>query len=232
MAKIKFGMMMTDARGKLGGQVFSKNRGGAYVRTKVTPVNPQTTYQQNVRANFGNVSQSWAGLTPEQIAAWNAAVNDWQSTDIFGDLRTPSGKNLFQRINNYLAELELAYFVNPPMKQVVQQITNLTATATISPDAVSITLDASANLSDYDAYLLVSATPPVSNGVTFVKNRYRRIGKYEPIEGANTIDITADYVAKFGSFSSAVGQKMFIQVTPILSNGQVGVPLEVAVNFS
>ena len=24
MAKIKFGMMMTDARGKLGGQVFSK----------------------------------------------------------------------------------------------------------------------------------------------------------------------------------------------------------------
>lgn len=47
MAKIKFGMMMTDARGKLGGQVFSKNRSGSYVRTKVTPVNPQTTTQQN-----------------------------------------------------------------------------------------------------------------------------------------------------------------------------------------
>ena len=42
MAKIKFGMMMTDASGKLGGQVFSKNRGGSYVRTKVTPTNPQT----------------------------------------------------------------------------------------------------------------------------------------------------------------------------------------------
>lgn len=27
MAKIKFGAMMVDASGKLGGQVFSKNRG-------------------------------------------------------------------------------------------------------------------------------------------------------------------------------------------------------------
>jgi hypothetical protein len=55
MAKIKFGMMMTDARGKLGGHVFSKNRSGAYVRTKVTPVNGQTTAQTGVRAIFGAI---------------------------------------------------------------------------------------------------------------------------------------------------------------------------------
>ena len=52
MAKIKFGMMMTDASGKLGGQVFSKNRGGSYVRTKSTPVNRQSSAQMNVRGIF------------------------------------------------------------------------------------------------------------------------------------------------------------------------------------
>ena len=36
MAKIKFGAMMVDASGKLGGQVFAKNRGGAYIRTKTS----------------------------------------------------------------------------------------------------------------------------------------------------------------------------------------------------
>ena len=55
MAKIKFGMMMTDARGKLGGQVFSKNKGGAYVRTKVTPSNPQTIAQTTRRALFAAI---------------------------------------------------------------------------------------------------------------------------------------------------------------------------------
>lgn len=230
--KVKFGMMMTDGRGKLGGQVASKNRAGSYVRTKVTPVNPQTTYQQNVRANFGNVSQYWSGLTAEQVDAWNAAVGEWQSTDIFGDLRTPSGKNLFQKINNYLAELQLAYLDNPPLKQVVPQISNLAATAAISPDAITATLDAAENLSDYDAYLLVSATPPVNAGVSFVKNKYRRIGIFEPTIGANSLDLTAGYIAKFGSIAGAPGKKVYIRVQSILSNGQVGVPLDVVANFS
>lgn len=56
--KIKWGMMMTDGRGKLGGQVASKNRAGAYVRTKVTPVNPRTTQQQAIRTLFGSIASA------------------------------------------------------------------------------------------------------------------------------------------------------------------------------
>src|SRR3546814_3353017 len=52
ISKVKFGALMTDARGKLGGHVFSKNRAGSYLRTKVTPVNQQTSYQTSVRALF------------------------------------------------------------------------------------------------------------------------------------------------------------------------------------
>ena len=66
MAKIKFGMMMTDASGKLGGQVFSKNRGGSYVRTKVTPTNPQSTAQMSIRGIFASISSRWSSLTEAQ----------------------------------------------------------------------------------------------------------------------------------------------------------------------
>ena len=38
--KIKFGSEVVDGRGKIGGHVYSKNKGGAYKRTKVTPSNP------------------------------------------------------------------------------------------------------------------------------------------------------------------------------------------------
>lgn len=46
MAKIKFGMMMTDASGKLGGQVFSKNRG--FVRSYKSNANKS--------ANIGTIN--------------------------------------------------------------------------------------------------------------------------------------------------------------------------------
>ena len=67
MARIKFGMMMTDARGKLGGQVFTKTRSGATVRTKVTPVNLKSSAQALVRNRFGSLSQGWRGLSEEEI---------------------------------------------------------------------------------------------------------------------------------------------------------------------
>src|SRR3546814_19213217 len=100
MAKVKFGALMTDARGKLGGHVFSKNRAGSYLRTKVTPVNPQTIYQTSVRALFGAISSQWSGLSQAVRDSFNGAVADWATTDIFGDLKNPSGKALFQRLNN------------------------------------------------------------------------------------------------------------------------------------
>ena len=63
MAKIKLSAIVSEMRGKLNGSVFSKNRGGAYIRTKVTPVNPQSLAQGLVRATLTNLSQAWRGLT-------------------------------------------------------------------------------------------------------------------------------------------------------------------------
>ena len=103
MARIKFGMMMTDARGKLGGQVFTKTRSGATVRTKVTPVNPKTSFQGSVRNAFANISRQWALLDPEDRNGWNAAVGEYAKTNVFGDTYLPSGKSLFQQINNNLS---------------------------------------------------------------------------------------------------------------------------------
>lgn len=92
--KTKFGAIIVDGRGKIGGHVASKNRGGAYLRTKVTPANAQTSAQNQVRNLFTSLTQGWRGLTQAQRDAWNAAVLDYSRTDIFGDIRNPSGINL------------------------------------------------------------------------------------------------------------------------------------------
>ena len=96
--KIKWGALVTDGRGKIGGQVASRNRSGAYMRNKVTPVNPQTDAQQRSRSILASFSEGWRGLTEAQRAAWNAAVSQFETTDVFGDTIQPTGKNLYTHI--------------------------------------------------------------------------------------------------------------------------------------
>ena len=82
--KLKFGALVVDGSGKIGGQVVSSNRGGKYLRTKVTPSNPSTVAQQNARALLSSLSTQWADLTEAQRLSFNSAVSNFATTDIFG----------------------------------------------------------------------------------------------------------------------------------------------------
>jgi hypothetical protein len=221
MAKIKFGMMMTDARGKLGGQVFSKNRSGAYVRTKVTPVNPRTTDQQFNRSLLGTFSTVWSNLTENQRNAWNSAVDQWQKTNVFGDLQKPTGKNLFTGLNKVRAQLfpALPLLTLPPAKAEFPSV-----------EIVSITFDASTGVATAQLTVgafegstyQVRATPPVSPGTTYVNNLLRNIGQSFIASGTNQITFGPAYIAKFGQPST--GDKIFFEITPVVETGQKSVP--------
>ena len=87
--KIKWGALVVDGRNKIGGQVASKNRNGAYMRNKVTPVNGKSAGQVTVRNRLASLASGWRGLTAGQRLAWNNAVSDYKKTDIFGDIQNP-----------------------------------------------------------------------------------------------------------------------------------------------
>jgi hypothetical protein len=210
MAKIKFGMMMTDARNKLGGQVFSKNRGGAYVRTKVTPANAQTAFQTAVRSILTYLAQNFRALTANQILAWNNAVSDFTSTDIFGDVKTPSGLNLYVRLNANLAKIGEAYITAPPLPSNVTPITGVAVAAAAGAGTVSI----SANEATVGAgqKMYIEATACLSPGKNFVKSEFRTIG-YTGANAALPYAAGAAYTTKFGAMTA--GQKLFIRVRTV-----------------
>ena len=213
MAKIKFGMMMTDARGKLGGQVFSKNRSGAYIRTKVTPTNPQTSFQSVVRQSFGAFSQAWSGLTDAERAAWDGAVSQWSTTDIFGDLKNPTGKNLYLRLNQQATQAGYASFDAVPAK--AEMVEGIVSDATIDITAGEIGF--TGLYAGAGARVILSATPILSQGTSFVKNKLRDIynntgAGYDPVDGYD------QYFARFGA--PLVGDNVYLGVKYVLSNGQ------------
>lgn len=225
MSKIKMGMIVTDIRNKLGGHVFSKNRAGGIVRTKVTPTNPQTGSQAGVRNLFSNLSQAWRSLTQAQRDAWNAAVGDYQRTDIFGDLRSPSGINLFQRLNNVLMSVGEAMLTVPPLPSAVENVYATGVTAAVAIPAMSISLNEAVPA---NTALKVFATAPLSAGRNYVKSQFRLITTLDAAE-ASPYDALADYTAKFGN-TGEVGQKIFVKTVPVnITTGQTGTSAIVSV---
>lgn len=219
MAKIKFGMMMTDARGKLGGQVFSKNKAGAYVRTKVTPTNPQTAAQTAARALFGAISQGWSALTDAVRAGWNEAVSEWSTTDIFGDLKNPTGKELYQRLNNQAQSAGLSAVTSVPSK--LEMPSELVSSAVIAIGAGTLTITG-AN-SDASTQVMLFATAQLTAGTKFVKNRLRNIINFDGASDAPTADYTA-YTNKFGV--PTAGDNVYVGVKYVLASGQAS-PLQI-----
>lgn len=225
MAKIKFGMMMTDARGKLGGQVFSKNRAGAYVRTKVTPVNPQTALQQEGRELLGSLSQQWGLLTQAQIDQWNEAVDEWKSTDVFGDIKKPSGKNLFVKLNMVRRRYfpALTSLLVPPVKQAMDIYVPTSVDLDITPSQITITMNEQLGVGEP---FLIRYTQPLSRGVSFVKNKYRVLGIFETelnTSGLGNVQIVIPKSQIPIDFADAVGNNVHFEVQGVIQTGQLGV---------
>lgn len=207
MAKLKLSAIVSEMRGKLNGSVFSKNRGGAYVRTKVTPVNPQSIAQGAVRAALTNLSQGWRGLTEAQRAAWNSAVSNFTGTDIFGDIKTPSGINLYNKLNLNLNAIGVAPINTPPMAVSVGFFDSLIIIADASSGTVAATYTAVG--ASAGQTVVVEATPCVSSGKSFVKSEFRQIATFAG-DAASPQAIGASVVAKFGAMT--VGQKIFVRL--------------------
>lgn len=222
--KLKWGALVVDGRNKIGGHVASKNKAGAYLRTKVTPVNPQSVRQTSVRSLLTSISQAWRGLTQVQRDSWNAAVANFKKTDIFGDIQNPSGFNLFQRLNNNIITLGGALVSAPPAIESLDQYSAASLTYAVAVPALSLTFTA---VPGGDSGYKIFATPPMSAGKNFVKSEYRLI-KHSNAIGASPLNILADYIAVFGNVG-AVGNKIFVKIVPVgAASGLEGIPLAVS----
>jgi hypothetical protein len=215
--KIKFGAIVVAGSGKIGGHVASKNRGGAYLRTKVTPTNPNSPAQAGARALLASLSTGWSELSEAQRDSWNGAVKDYATTDIFGDIKNPSGINLYVKLNANLLGSGQGALTTAPAKVEIPFSLIDTVSFDVSTPAVSSIAFAGNELDG--EILQIRATPVVSAGTSFVKNLFRDVVYSTGASGEAAYG--TEYVAKFGTPSA--GQIFFISVAVITATGQKGV---------
>lgn len=220
--KTKFGAIIVDGRGKLGGHVASKNRAGSYFRTKVTPVNPQTSYQILARSRLSTPATAWGALAPASQLLWNNAVELWKRTDIFGDLKNPSGFNLYVKLNNNLAQVGVPAISVPPLPAAIG---NWTTFSFVPDNTGTMVVTFAPTPVPAGFAVLLDGTAPLSPGRYNVNGFFRRFAT-EAAAVATGVDVQAAYVAKFGSIAP-IGKKIFIRAKYVnIVTGQHGLPVE------
>ena len=219
-AKVKYGEMISDMRGKINGTVHSKNRSGQYMRNKTSPVNPQTTSQSGVRNSFSTFAQGWRALTEAQRDAWTSASENFTKTNVFGDNIKLTGANLYMSLNRNIATAAGAAITSPPLPSAVTGLTALSGDPDVSDATIVMTYTPAIPAT---GTVLIFATAPQSAGVSFVKNKYRFI---ESIVAADVspYDITAAYEAKFGTGWKTAGQKVFVKFVPMITLSGITAP--------
>lgn len=100
MALFLPGPAIAEARGSVGGTTFSRNRNGAYMRVRVSPVQPRTQAQELIRLHMTTCQAAWRDtLTAAERAAWEACASQTLRTNKIGASNPMTGINAFLASN-------------------------------------------------------------------------------------------------------------------------------------
>lgn len=217
MAKIKFSVGISAASGKVGGNVFSRNGSGAYLKSFSMPVNPNTTKQQAVRAAFATQVAAWRNLTSAQQQLWKDMAPQYPAQDALGNQIQYSGQQLFVKLNQSLTTAGLTAITSP---LVPQSFSNLVFGAFSMTNTAGVLTAADVEISaagTSDESFIVTMTPSLSAGITSPgKSSFRKTFTENDASAGSTLDVVTAYQALYGN--PELGTKVFASVTLLNNN--------------
>ncbi len=228
MAIITPGPTVAAISGSIGGTVYSRNRGGAYIRNRAIPVDPNTTAQQNARAILSNQSQAWQGLTDSQRAAWSNWAKQNPVTNTLGNSILLSGHQAYVQLNARLDLDDQTQISLPPIVAAPTALDSLV----IDGDEGAGDVDATFTATPLGANVKLWLTAAVVNsaGISYVRNLLRFIGTSAAAQ-TSPYDYETQIETKFGAL--IVGQRIFLRVSTFdTATGLLSVALEDSVTVT
>jgi len=212
-------LVFSQASGSTGGLVYSRNAGGAYVRARVLPTNPQTGPQSAVRDALRTLVDAWTNvLTNAQRDAWNTYAFNTPTLNRVGDATHKSGQQMYIRSNVARLQASITRVDNAPTVFDLGSFTPLIGfTADASASTISIPFsntDEWAN--DDDGHMLVYMGRPQNATRNFGKGPYQLLTR---IDGASGTPPTTP-VTPTSLFPMTAGQKIFLKINVCMPDGR------------
>lgn len=221
MAIMRPGPLAGQLSGRVGGIVFSRNRGGDYVRNGPSPINPQTDYQVAVRNAMGLASTRWNDMAATARAAWKAWASNNPVMNRLGESIRLQGNAAFCMFNSRLAFLGVAVVDTPPVVSAPPPLLTLTPTFDVGLGAFQVAYTATPLAAGCKLWVL--GCRPMSLGISFVKNRLRHFITSAAAQ-ASPLDIEAAFGLRFGV--PAVGENVVVRAGVLGADGQLSAMLE------
>lgn len=100
--------------GSVGANVYSHNKGGAYVRARKIPTNPTTSRQLQMRTILAQCSAAWKGLTSTNRSNWTNYAATKPQVDSLGQTFYLTGHQMFVAVNARRLYMGAAILTDPP----------------------------------------------------------------------------------------------------------------------
>ncbi len=220
MASVKFGGGVLDIRGSIGGQVFSKNRFGAYIRKKTVPVNPRSSAQNAIRNIMANVVSRWSNnLTQLQRDAWEVYAAAITVVNKLGESIFLTGFNHYVRSNVARKNINHAVIdVAPVDLSLPPTDTAFAIVASSATQSISVSFtDTDAWVSENSAAMAIHQGQPQNGARAFFNGHFRKIGQ---ILGNSGSPLTSPQTVAV-DFPIGVDQKLFVKARVLRADGRL-----------
>ncbi len=223
MALIKLGAMVADARGSIGGTVFSRNRYGAYVRNKTKPINPNTALQQEVKASLAFLTDRWSQtVTAAQRTAWDLYAASVVMTNKLGESINLSGFNHYIRSNLALKRAGRTLVdAGPVIFEIPDADPTFAVTGSEATQELTFTYDATlAWDTETGGYIFFYQGTPQNPQRNFFGGPWRFIGLIAGADGAPV----ASPAVNPAIFAIAEGQRQWVYARISRADGRLSAP--------
>jgi hypothetical protein len=222
MALVRFGGGVSELRGSIAGQTFSRTGAGAVVRNRIKPVATPTPLQTLRRSQMETVMNNMRTLSNAQIEDWISYAETVTKTNRLGESYTPSWAQVFQSINMNMLLQGDGIREDPPIGDPVTPSIDVEGTPSAEQTAgfltelmlFAVTLSASNNV-------IVEATLPLRPSVRNFGRNYRQVGVYAA-GSATDLDLLANYQDTFSggaAIGAATGEVIGVRYRVVGQNG-------------
>lgn len=141
--KVRFGMLMTDAVGKAGGQCIQRFRGTRVLRNITQPVQRLASLKNRQRITLASLSQYWYSISDAHRNNWSLAAGRYPRTDTFGETKYFTGRQMFFALNG--VNLDNYTWISDPSNLTLQASVIEVSTVSLKISTSTLELDGVSN---------------------------------------------------------------------------------------
>jgi hypothetical protein len=188
MARVQYGIIITDLKGSIGGVTFQNNTSGKIVRTRPIQLKKYTAPQNLTQQRFYNWVSRYSSLLFAQQLLWQAFASAHTKVNLFNETKTLNGQNWFISVNENLRIINQSFTLSPPAYTLPPSVDPYSLT--LRP--IDMVIDFGAGFSPANSDIVIRTTPPLRTSKGMFRGKLR-LTKVIDVQPFTNYDIQSEW---------------------------------------